>query len=513
MSCFIRRYFLFLCLAGIILTMPATITARPVDECQNMQPGWIFCSGFEEGNFDIWDDYDGNPPETNRLLEDGGPFGLEGNHVAQLRVPPGRGGADFVKVLGGGYDRLYARWYVKWEDGYDFDAPSHGSGLHAGSRDYLGHSDYRPDGTDWFSSWIEPQTSTHRLVAYTYYRGMYMECSDPNGSCWGDFFPCMLDEGTRYCTKEQHRETVTPPALETGRWYCIEMMIDAGDPVWTDAEANGILTFWIDGVEIGPWTDLWFRTTSDLQLTILWLNLFHHGEHSVEGIMLDNVVVSTQRIGPAEFPPDLTLPDNQWRQISLPGDPGEENTVAAIFADDIPGTYGTSWIVYTYDAQTHQYRNPGLDGTISPGTGLWILQQSGGPVTIDMPDTTSDTPVISPETCPSANGCHAITVIPPATNGVQWNMLGYPFRTTGHTDDFRVETSLVTAVHDCSDTDGCTLVEAREAQVLHDVFWHYADEATGYQAIQPGEAMSPWDGFWAAALGNAGTTTILTSHD
>jgi hypothetical protein len=34
-----------------------------------------------------------------------------------------------------------------------------------------------------------------------------------------------------------------------------------------------------------------------LQLHILWLSLFHHASHSVEGIMLDNVVISTQPIG------------------------------------------------------------------------------------------------------------------------------------------------------------------------------------------------------------------------
>ena len=85
--------------------------------------------------------------------------------------------------------------------------------------------------------------------------------------------------------------------MEDNRWYCIEMMMDAGTPV-SDAElADGILNFWIDGVEYGPWDDLWLRTTDTLKLTILWLNLFHHAEHSVEGVFIDNVVVSTSRIG------------------------------------------------------------------------------------------------------------------------------------------------------------------------------------------------------------------------
>ena len=75
------------------------------------------------------------------------------------------------------------------------------------------------------------------------------------------------------------------------------MMIDAGTPTSSAVGANGQLNFWIDGVEYGPWTDLWLRTTSALKLNIFWLNIFHHEAHSVEGIMQDNAVVSTQRIG------------------------------------------------------------------------------------------------------------------------------------------------------------------------------------------------------------------------
>ncbi len=280
-------------------TSDTTTGPAPTDpfECDALGDSVVFCSDFEEGDFSIWDDYDGNPSDTNTLLEHEGPFGLANNHVGRLRVPPGRGGADFVKVLPSTHDRLYARWYILYEDGFDFDAPNHGGGLHAGGRDYLGQSGNRPQGNDWFGSWIEYQTSDPRFVAYTYYRGMYMDCADPGGSCWGDLFPCMIDEGETYCEQPQHRETVVPPSIESGRWYCVEMMMDAGTPSSDGSVADGQLDFWVDGVEIGPWTDLWLRTTEDLQLSLLWLSLFHHDEHSVEGVMYDHVVVSTERVG------------------------------------------------------------------------------------------------------------------------------------------------------------------------------------------------------------------------
>jgi hypothetical protein len=213
-------------------------------------------------------------------------------------VPPGRGGVDLVKELPTTHDKLYARWYQKWEDGYDFSDRNHGGGLHAGPRNYLGASDNRPDGS-WFGSWIEPATGGDldgRLNFYTYYRGMYQNCINPYGSCWGDTFPCMVDEGY-YCEKEEHRETEMTPVLETDRWYCIEMMVDAGTPVQIDSLADGRQTMWIDEVEYGPWENLWFRTSSNVKIGILWISRFHHEEHSDASTYYDNIVVSTTRIG------------------------------------------------------------------------------------------------------------------------------------------------------------------------------------------------------------------------
>jgi len=281
----------------------------------------VFCSEFEEGNKDMWDDYDPNDDSTNLLMNDPGPCSDAANTVMRLRVPPGRGVADLVKVLPGQYDKLYARWYQKWEPGYDFSARNHGGGLYAGARNLLGKSDYRPEGDDWFTTWLEPLAGTDDLAGrhnlYSYYRGMYIDCANPQGQCWGDHFPCMFDEGSNYCEKSEHRETIMTPKLETGRWYCLEIMLDAGTPVQNDADADGVQDFWIDGVEYGPFEHLWHRTTPDLKINTLWLSLFHHAEHSVEGVMLDSIVVSENRIGclsPESYCGDGTC------------DPGETNT-------------------------------------------------------------------------------------------------------------------------------------------------------------------------------------------
>lgn len=122
--------------------------------------GLVFCSKFEETTWrSVWDDYDGNPAPINQVIVNNGPFNIAGNHVMQLRVPAGRGGADLVKVFPQTYDKLYARWYEYWEPGYDFNAANHGSSLAAGDRNFLGQSGIRPNGSDFASSGFEPQVS------------------------------------------------------------------------------------------------------------------------------------------------------------------------------------------------------------------------------------------------------------------------------------------------------------------------------------------------------------------
>lgn len=285
----------------------ASGVAQTGQGCLGNDDNWVFCTGFEEGNLDQWDDYDGNPTVTNTLMQHPGPFGKAENHVIRLRAPEGRGGADLVKVLPETYDRLFLRYYVMWEPGYDFNAAGHGSGLHGGARSQLGaNAGHRPDGTDKFVATIEPHRFEHRVNIYAYYPGMYQDCADPDGSCWGDSFPCLDDNGSNYCTDSNHRPNPLPPVMQTGRWYNIEMLLDSGTPSADGSDADGILNLWIDGVEYGPWNDMWFRSTPDLKISILYLRLWHHGEHSVEGIMIDEVVVSTERIGTSSVPTEST---------------------------------------------------------------------------------------------------------------------------------------------------------------------------------------------------------------
>ncbi len=241
-----------------IASSPTPAAPPPANECAQMAPDWVFCDAFETGA--EWDGSVTNPV----TIADPGPFGGADNHVARLRVPAGPGGNGLWKKLPES-DRLYARWFVQWEPGHDLTARHHGpGGLGADVSWYTGRSGIRPNGDEYFVSTLEASTQApFPMSAYTYSRGMYMDCADPNGRCWGDLFPCYA--GPRYCTQPQHLPRVEQAGITTGRWYCLEQMIDAGTPVQDASDADGELDFWIDGVEIGPWTDLWWRIGADAE--------------------------------------------------------------------------------------------------------------------------------------------------------------------------------------------------------------------------------------------------------
>jgi hypothetical protein len=281
----------------------ATTGAIQRNECATPPSGTVFCEDFEGTNPKAdFNDYDGNPDTENLIVTDSGPANDASNKAVKLWVAANQTGtSDLVKVLPATYDKLYTRWYFKFESGFNFNNYNHGGGLTAGDRSYIGVSDNRPAGNDFASFLMQPWSSSSTVpFSYTYYRGMYQNCANPVGSCWGDSFPCVYDSGSPSCTKPADRPTVTMPTMVAGQWYCYEQMIDMGTAS-TDGVTpapTGRITQWLDGVQFGDNTNLWFRTTSNLKLQNLWMVLFENNtSHSASGELIDNIVVSTQRIG------------------------------------------------------------------------------------------------------------------------------------------------------------------------------------------------------------------------
>ncbi len=269
--------------------------AGPVAEfCEGVEEAVVFCADFEQGHLDVWDDVDGNISVENVLALEPGPRGATGNHVMRLRIPPGPGTVDLVKLLPGFYDRLYMRWYIQYEPGYDMTRPGLGSGLHAGDRSLLGVSNTLPSGDDRFAVLTSHTAENPMPLTRLDYRGMYQDCGSPD-ACFRDTLPCLSDPS--FCTNPAHTEFDMPEPMQTGQWYCVELMVDAGTPVQSADVADGIVSIQLDGQQVGLWDDLWLRTDANLKLNVAWLLLFYGGDHGDEGVLYDDLVVSREPVG------------------------------------------------------------------------------------------------------------------------------------------------------------------------------------------------------------------------
>ena len=194
-----------------------------------------------------------------------------------------------------------------------------------------------------------------------------------------------------------------------------------------------------------------------------------------------------------------SLAQGQWEQLSLPCDPGAQNSVADIFADDIAGVYGEDWVVFEYDAANNQYIKPALTGSpLVQGKAYWAIQVNTPEVSLDMPDNCQVTPLTTPTAtaCTSAAGCKHIQ-LPSKPDAIQWSMKGYPFSTSTAFNHLR----LGTQSGSCS--TGCTMNTAATQNIAHNQIWHYTAATGKYRLIENSATLNPWDGYWFATLNQA----------
>ena len=91
-------------------------------------------------------------------------------------------------------------------------------------------------------------------------------------------------------------EDIEPVGLENNRWYCVEQYVKLNEP----GQANGILRGWIDGEPAFEKTDIRFRSTDQLKIENVWVNLYLGGTWTSESehhFYIDDVVISQEPIG------------------------------------------------------------------------------------------------------------------------------------------------------------------------------------------------------------------------
>ncbi len=193
-----------------------------------------------------------------------------------------------------------------------------------------------------------------------------------------------------------------------------------------------------------------------------------------------------------------TIQTNQWTQIGIPCEaPAGQNTVAAIFSDDIPGTYDTNWVLHSYNTTTNAYEKLALTDTVEAGKGYWLISFNQ-PATLDMPEDSQEVSLHSSTQCLYSAGCYETTLIAnPGT--VQYQMLSSLSGLSVSGKNLRINSGLET---------GLTLEESKTENILANQLWSYNHSTNEYDEIQ-NQTISPWSGFWVATLPAASNDPAL----
>lgn len=290
-------------------------------------PSVIFAENFEDATLDeIARHWEMVRDRGIMSLSDDVPPGSSGKKAMLFSQTAEQGtGADLYRRLGKGYDRVYARMYVKFAA--DCDPVHHFGTCLGGNVPATPWPSVRAgqptDGSRSFWVGIEPFGEKWTWDYYTYW--CEMRGSPPRGQTWGNSF--IHDDSLK---------------VRKGEWCCIEMMVKMNQVGETDGE----LALWIDGRPVshlgkgfpkGKWTfdkfvpgaegegvrwnpakgdreyfttapggdpfeGFRFRTAAPLNVNFVWLYLYlTQGKPGhVNRVWFDDVVVATEYIGPLQ---------------------------------------------------------------------------------------------------------------------------------------------------------------------------------------------------------------------
>lgn len=297
----------------------------PGDAGIEKDPRVVFAENFEAkelaGVTQRWETASG--PDNLSLTGDV-PKGSGGKKSLLVTHVGGQGsGGQLYRRLNPGYDKLHARFYVKFDPDC---APIHHFGTNLGGYNPptpwpQGGAGQRPAGDKTFTVGIEPFGEKWVWDFYTYW--CEMRGSPPKGQTWGNSF-------------------IHDPKLkvERGRWVCVELMVKMNDV----GDSDGEMALWIDGKPVGrlgkgfprgkwvydkflpreggegvrwsdakggperfsvpeggaPFDGFRWRTVEGLNLNYVWLYTYitRAAKGHVSRVWFDDVVVATEYIGP-----------------------------------------------------------------------------------------------------------------------------------------------------------------------------------------------------------------------
>ena len=202
------------------------------------------------------------------------------------------------------------------------------------------------------------------------------------------------------------------------------------------------------------------------------------------------------------------VPDNSWIMITIPGTPATTDSVASIFADDLPiAQMGQTWTIFrwpTPGSGAAAYEQLSRDSRLYPGQAYWLIQTTGRAVTIDLPASVQPPEFETVRGCSSIVGCFSIELGIGSGADIGWNLVGLSQLSTVEISTLRV----ISETGACR--TGCNLTEALAANMLTNVLFSLNAASGVYDSLGMNDSLGPWDGFWVGVLpGAAGQSLTL----
>ena len=188
--------------------------------------------------------------------------------------------------------------------------------------------------------------------------------------------------------------------------------------------------------------------------------------------------------------PSMVVANDQWTQLVVPGNPAGYE-VGELFGPALAAeNYTQSWIVFTFDAATQSYVDPGSGGSLKQGQAFWLNQRTGDAVTLTLPPDLPRASAAEEGSC-GTQGCVKIA-LGTRSGGPGWNMVGAPTRQTLSTQAISIHSD--SAENACA--GGCTISEASDKGVVDSKYWRYDGDSERYVDVVESGQVNPWEGVW-----------------
>lgn len=269
-------------------------SASLVGECSRPQPAWIWCDDFDQDRLGQYFEYDNRGGRFVRATGVGvggsgamrARFNAGDVNAGSLKLAFGRTPGSYFRPVDSGsanYREVYWRFYLR-------NAP----GWTGGGGDKLARAVIFAG-----SNWSEA------LIAHVWSGGSggnYLVLDPASGTdAQGNVRTTKYNDFANLrWLGAQVGKTPIFDAAHVGQWYCIETRVRVNDP----GQSNGVFELWINGNLEARATNLnWVGSYSAYGINALLLeNYWNNGSPRQQERYIDNLVVSTQRIGCGESP-------------------------------------------------------------------------------------------------------------------------------------------------------------------------------------------------------------------